>query len=173
MNIPIETLIHTVRGQKVLLDAGLAGLYGGPTKTLNQADKKNADRFPPDSWLQLVGEESGAILASRSQNVTLCTQPLVTLETGALRSRFVTPKCEGWRTRRFRSASFPAGTARTQPCDCSEPTEGNEGHEGTQNEKRAPGEQEPVTGRWSGNAPDKDPQVAGLSSFPSFPSVKD
>ena len=39
--------IHLVRGHKVMLDADLAVLYGVPTKALNQAVKRNAERFPP------------------------------------------------------------------------------------------------------------------------------
>jgi len=42
---PIESLILTLRGQKVILDADLAELYGVPTKVFNQAVKRNADRF--------------------------------------------------------------------------------------------------------------------------------
>jgi hypothetical protein len=45
---PIETLILTLRGQKVILDADIAELYGVPTKVFNQAVKRNADRFPED-----------------------------------------------------------------------------------------------------------------------------
>ena len=39
--------IVVVRGQRVLLDAELAALYGVPTKALNQAVKRNSARFPP------------------------------------------------------------------------------------------------------------------------------
>jgi ORF6N domain len=39
-------LILTLRGQRVILDADLAALYDVPTKALNQAVKRNADRFP-------------------------------------------------------------------------------------------------------------------------------
>ena len=44
----IENQIVLVRGQKVLLDAGLAALYGVEVKALNQAVKRNGERFPPD-----------------------------------------------------------------------------------------------------------------------------
>ena len=44
--VSIEELIHIIRGQKVILDADLARLYGVPTKVLNQAVKRNRDRFP-------------------------------------------------------------------------------------------------------------------------------
>jgi hypothetical protein len=54
---PIESLILNLRGQKVILDADLAELYGVPTKVFNQAVKRNADRFPPDFLFQLTATE--------------------------------------------------------------------------------------------------------------------
>ncbi len=50
----IDASIITVRGQKVLLDADLAAIYGVTTKALNQAVKRNADRFPADFAFQLT-----------------------------------------------------------------------------------------------------------------------
>jgi hypothetical protein len=47
----------TLRGQKVILDADLARIYGVPTRALNQAVKRNADRFPPDFVFRLTPEE--------------------------------------------------------------------------------------------------------------------
>ena len=49
----IEPLILTIRGQKVLLDQHLAALYGVSTKALNQAVKRNQQRFPPDFRFQI------------------------------------------------------------------------------------------------------------------------
>jgi len=54
---PLETLIFTLRQQKVILDTDLAGLYGVPTKRLNEAVKRNADRFPGDFMFQLTSQE--------------------------------------------------------------------------------------------------------------------
>jgi hypothetical protein len=54
---PIESLILTLRGQKVILDADLAELYGVPTKVFNQAVKRNEDRFPEDFIFQLTDQE--------------------------------------------------------------------------------------------------------------------
>jgi hypothetical protein len=54
---PIESLILTLRGQKVMLDADLAELYGVPTKRLNEQVKRNADRFPEDFIFQLSAPE--------------------------------------------------------------------------------------------------------------------
>ena len=55
--IQVEKRIFLVRGQKVMLDADLAELYGVPTKSLNLAVKRNADRFPDDFAFQLNEEE--------------------------------------------------------------------------------------------------------------------
>ncbi len=52
--MPLQTLILTLRRQKVLLDAELAALYEVPTKALNQAVKRNAERFPSDFVFQLL-----------------------------------------------------------------------------------------------------------------------
>ncbi|HZU24641.1 MAG TPA: ORF6N domain-containing protein [Bryobacteraceae bacterium] len=67
----IETKIHMLRGQRVMLDRDLAELYGVETRLINQAVKRNADRFPADFMFQLTAEEAEATLALRSQNVIL------------------------------------------------------------------------------------------------------
>ena len=53
----IERAILLIRGQKVLLDADLAALYGVETKVLVKAVKRNAERFPADFMFQLLPEE--------------------------------------------------------------------------------------------------------------------
>lgn len=53
----IATAIHLIRGQKVILDRDLALLYGVETRVLNQAVRRNFNRFPPDFMLTLVREE--------------------------------------------------------------------------------------------------------------------
>jgi len=45
---PLESLILTLRQQKVILDTHLADLYGVSTSRLNEAVKRNAERFPDD-----------------------------------------------------------------------------------------------------------------------------
>jgi hypothetical protein len=60
-------MIHEIRGRKVMLDSDLADLYQVGTKVLNQAVKRNMDRFPQDFMFQLDTEEW---LVLRSQNVT-------------------------------------------------------------------------------------------------------
>ena len=67
----LAPLIFLIRGEKVLLDADLAGLYGVDTKALNQAVKRNLERFPEDFMFQLNREEANASRRSRSQIVTL------------------------------------------------------------------------------------------------------
>ena len=54
----VESLIHLARGEKVLLDADLAMLYGVTTGALNRAVKRNATRFPKDFMFQLTAEEA-------------------------------------------------------------------------------------------------------------------
>ncbi len=49
--------IHTVRDRRIVLDSDLAALYGVPTFRLNEAVKRNADRFPEDFRFQLSREE--------------------------------------------------------------------------------------------------------------------
>jgi hypothetical protein len=54
----VERLIYLARGEKVLLDADLATLYGVSTGALNRAVRRNANRFPPDFMFQLTAEEA-------------------------------------------------------------------------------------------------------------------
>lgn len=53
----IERKIYLVRGQKVMLDRDLAQLYGVETRVLNQAVRRNIDRFPDDFMFSLTREE--------------------------------------------------------------------------------------------------------------------
>ncbi len=53
----IESLIRVIRGQKIILDADLAMLYGAETKAFNRAVKRNAGRFPDDFMFQLTTAE--------------------------------------------------------------------------------------------------------------------
>ncbi|HLG54376.1 MAG TPA: ORF6N domain-containing protein [Vicinamibacterales bacterium] len=63
----IADAIQSLRGQKVLLDATLAALYGVQTKALNQAVRRNRARFPSDFMFQLTVTEATNL---RSQSVT-------------------------------------------------------------------------------------------------------
>ena len=66
----IETKILLIRRQKVMLDTDLAAMYGVSVKVLNQAVKRNIERFPEDFMFQLTPEEAVRL---RSQIVTLET----------------------------------------------------------------------------------------------------
>jgi hypothetical protein len=54
---PIETFIHSVRGEKIIFAADLANIYGVSTRVLNQAVKRNRNRFPSDFCFQLSEPE--------------------------------------------------------------------------------------------------------------------
>ena len=64
----IAPLVHILRHEKVLLDSDLAELYGVTTGRLNEAVKRNLDRFPDDFMFQLTEVEMEIL---RSQPVTL------------------------------------------------------------------------------------------------------
>ncbi len=64
----IEKMIFTIRGVQVMIDHDLAMLYGVETKVLNQAVRRNIERFPTDFMFQLTQDEA---VCSRSQIVTL------------------------------------------------------------------------------------------------------
>ena len=63
----IESAIHVVRGQRVMLDADLAVLYGVTTKRLNEQVKRNSRRFPDDFAFRLTVQEAASL---RSQFAT-------------------------------------------------------------------------------------------------------
>jgi hypothetical protein len=66
--VHVERKILVLRGERVMLDADLAELYGVPTKVLVQAVKRNRARFPADFMFELTADEDEARL--RSQIVT-------------------------------------------------------------------------------------------------------
>jgi L-lactate utilization protein LutC len=86
----IEQRILLLRGQKVMLDFHLAELYEVETKVLNQAVKRNIERFPEDFIFQLTWEEADQI--ARSQIVTLDPRTISKAQenTGNTRSQIVT-----------------------------------------------------------------------------------
>ncbi|HSY10519.1 MAG TPA: ORF6N domain-containing protein, partial [Candidatus Dormibacteraeota bacterium] len=67
----IEKAIVFIRGEKVMLDSDLAELYGVETRVLNQAVRRNLNRFPADFMFQLTPDESEIVVRSRSQSVIL------------------------------------------------------------------------------------------------------
>ena len=65
--IPVEIItekIFEIRNQKVMIDADLAKLYGVPTKRLNEAVKRNSQRFPDDLMFKLSTEERNELVAN-------------------------------------------------------------------------------------------------------------
>ena len=59
--LSVESRIHELRGQRVMLSSDLAELYGVTTGNLNKAVKRNLDRFPTDFMFQLKKEEYEAL----------------------------------------------------------------------------------------------------------------
>ena len=85
----IENRILLIRGHKVLLDADLAALYGVATRALNQAVKRNAERFPPDFMFRLSGNELAAwrsqvVMSNPGAKMGLRRAPFAFTEHGAL-----------------------------------------------------------------------------------------
>ncbi|MBQ8760196.1 MAG: ORF6N domain-containing protein [Bacteroidales bacterium] len=75
--VNIEQMIHNIRGCQIMLDRDLAALYDVETKVLNQAVKRNIERFPNDFRFQLTKEE-----CQRSQIVTFKYLPYAFTENG-------------------------------------------------------------------------------------------
>jgi hypothetical protein len=65
-DVDIERAIILVRDERVILDAAIAALYGVSVRSLNQAVRRNLERFPADFMFQLTGEEEEFL---RSQTV--------------------------------------------------------------------------------------------------------
>jgi ORF6N domain-containing protein len=60
----IKQRILLIRGRKVIIDADLAEAYGVTTKALNQAVRRNMDRFPPDFMFRLTREEKQEVVTN-------------------------------------------------------------------------------------------------------------
>ena len=88
---PIESLILTLRGQKVILDSDLAELYGVPTFRFNEAFKRNRQRFPDDFAFQLTAEEFAFLRTPNSSQIAMSSSPISAGQPGAQNaSPFVT-----------------------------------------------------------------------------------
>lgn len=83
---PIQNKIYEIRGQRVMLDRDLAELYGVPTSALNQAVKRNMERFPDDFMFQLTDEETekwkSQIVITKSITMGLRRNPYAFTEQG-------------------------------------------------------------------------------------------
>jgi len=55
--VKIQNMIYEIRGQQIILDADLAKIYQVETRRLNEATKRNTDRFPPEFMFQLTQAE--------------------------------------------------------------------------------------------------------------------
>jgi len=88
--IPVEVIerkILLIRGQKVMLDADLAELYGVTTKRLNEQVRRNQGRFPEDFMFQLSSDEKAEVVANCDHLAKLKfspTLPYAFTEHGAL-----------------------------------------------------------------------------------------
>lgn len=82
----IQNKIYEIRGQRVMLDRDLAELYGVTTSALNQAVKRNSDRFPPDFMFRLTDAETenwkSQIVISNSVTMGLRRNPYAFTEQG-------------------------------------------------------------------------------------------
>ncbi|MEO6567578.1 MAG: ORF6N domain-containing protein [Opitutaceae bacterium] len=94
---PAMPRIFTVRRQKVVLAADLAKLYGVPTKRLNEAVRRNAERFPADFCFVLTEEEDANL---RSQFATSSSE-----RGEVLRSQFATSSLGGKRALRSQNVT--------------------------------------------------------------------
>ena len=89
VGLPDETVmekIYYIRGEKVMLDRDLAGLYSVETRTLNQAVKRNENRFPEDFMFRLTKQEMeywiSQIVISNSEKMGLRKSPYAFTEQG-------------------------------------------------------------------------------------------
>ncbi len=69
--MPIESVIVSIRGHRVIPASDLARIYGVETRTLNQAVKRNQEKFPSDFMFQMTRIEVETWIRSRSQTVIL------------------------------------------------------------------------------------------------------
>ena len=96
----IQSRIYTIRSVQVMLDSDLAEFYGVETKVLNQAVKRNIERFPIEFSFQLTAEENDSL---RSQFVTLENENHLRFQIGTsnnkqnMRSQFATSNKKGGR----------------------------------------------------------------------------
>jgi hypothetical protein len=102
---PIESLILNVRGQKVILDADLAELYGMPTYRFNEAFKRNQERFPDDFAFQLTAKEFAGL---RSQMTAANSSQIAMSSSQAVESEGSVPNWSQFVTssKRHRGAAY-------------------------------------------------------------------
>jgi hypothetical protein len=104
MSVPIlreriEQAILVIRGQRVMLDSDLAKLYGVLTKALNQAVKRNTDRFPKDFMFRLTQQEKSEVVTNCDHLSKLKfspTMPFAFTEHGAIMVANVLNRTKPW-----------------------------------------------------------------------------
>ena len=88
----IESAIVPIRRQNVMLDADLARIYGVQTRALNQAVKRNKERFPDDFVFRLTASERRNVITNRDRLATLkfsSSLPFAFTEHGAVMTAMV------------------------------------------------------------------------------------
>ena len=113
----IENLIHVIRGKQVMLDRDLARLYGVETKVLNQAVKRNIERFPEDFMFQLSKEEfenwKSQIVTSNAEEFLRSQFVTIENEDGDFsRSQIATLNEEKWKSQIVTSNSIKMGARK-------------------------------------------------------------
>ena len=88
----IQDLIYVIRGQRVMLDRDLAFMYGVETKALNQAVKRNIERFPEDFMFQLTKGEYEILTNANSKSQIVTARSSENTNDSNLRSQIVTAK---------------------------------------------------------------------------------
>src|ERR1035437_4256578 len=91
----VESMIQTIRGQRVILDTDLAKIYGVPTKRLNDQVRRNAARFPLDFTFKLAPQEVANL---KSQFATSSLQHVYNHQDNSNRSQFATSSKDGMRS---------------------------------------------------------------------------
>lgn len=85
-NDAVISKIYLIRGQRVMIDKDLAELYAVDTRVLNQAVRRNKERFPKDFMFQMTAKEfenwKSQIVTSNSVKMGLRKRPLVFTEQG-------------------------------------------------------------------------------------------
>ena len=113
--VPIQRKIYEIRGQKVILDRDLAALYQVETRVLNQAVRRNSDRFPEDFMFQLTKEEwenwKSQIVTSNSNENNMSSQFVTTNDEDFSRSQIVTLD-ENWKSQIVTSNSIKMGVRK-------------------------------------------------------------
>ncbi|KQR72620.1 ORF6N domain-containing protein [Pedobacter sp. Leaf176] len=92
----IQSRIYSIRGERVMLDFDLALLYEVETKVLNQAVKRNIERFPDDFMFKLTNEEFENLRFQIENNQNMSSQ-IVATYTPNLKSQIVTSSWGGTR----------------------------------------------------------------------------